>query len=90
MKNSGERWGGAINASLFLKEFAGDTPWVHLDIAGPCVSPKERGYLGKGATGMGVRTLVEYVRRRTSQLESSGATEEAPAPKPSRGGRAKG
>ncbi|WP_257458208.1 leucyl aminopeptidase [Archangium lipolyticum] len=90
MKNSGERWGGAINAALFLKEFVGDTPWVHLDIAGPSVSPKERGYLGKGGTGVGVRTLVEYVRRRASQLESSGAAEEAPAPKPSRGGRAKG
>ncbi len=89
MKNSGERWGGAINAALFLKEFVGDTPWVHLDIAGPSVSPKERGYLGKGGTGVGVRTLVEYVRRRATQLEGSEATE-APAPKPSRGSRAKG
>ena len=77
MKNSGERWGGAINAALFRKECVGDTPWVHLDIAGPSVSPKERGYLGKGATGVGVRTLVEYVRRRTAQLE---ATPAAPAP----------
>jgi leucyl aminopeptidase len=89
MKNSGERWGGAINAALFLKEFVGDTPWVHLDIAGPSVSPKERGYLGKGGTGVGVRTLVEYVRRRAEQLEGSEASE-APAPKPARGGRAKG
>ncbi|PTL82614.1 leucyl aminopeptidase [Vitiosangium sp. GDMCC 1.1324] len=89
MKNSGERWGGSINAALFLKEFVGDTPWVHLDIAGPSTSPKERGYLGKGGTGVGVRTLVEYVRRRTNQLEGSEAAE-APAPKPARGGRAKG
>jgi leucyl aminopeptidase len=65
MKNTGERWGGAINASLFLKEFVGDTPWVHLDIAGPSISPKERGYFGKGATGCGVRTLVEFVRQRS-------------------------
>jgi leucyl aminopeptidase len=64
MKNSGERWGGAINAALFLREFVGDTPWVHLDIAGPSQSPKERGYYSKGATGVGVRTLVEWVRRR--------------------------
>lgn len=64
MKNSGERWGAAINAAIFLKEFVGTTPWVHLDIAGPSVSPKERGYLAKGATGVGVRTLVELVRRR--------------------------
>jgi leucyl aminopeptidase len=66
MKNSGERWGAAINAAIFLKEFVGDTPWVHLDIAGPSTSPKERGYFGKGATGVGVRTLVEFVRRRSS------------------------
>ncbi|MFN0062518.1 MAG: leucyl aminopeptidase [Myxococcaceae bacterium] len=64
MKNSGERWGGAINAALFLKEFVGKTPWVHLDIAGPSQSPKERGYNGKGATGVGVRTLVEWVMQR--------------------------
>ncbi|MBF5042559.1 leucyl aminopeptidase [Aggregicoccus sp. 17bor-14] len=70
MKNSGERWGGAINAAHFLREFVGETPWVHLDIAGPSQSPKERGYHGKGATGVGVRTLVELVRRRTSELES--------------------
>jgi leucyl aminopeptidase len=80
MKNSGERWGGAINASLFLKEFVGDTPWVHLDIAGPSTSPKERGYLNKGATGVGVRTLVEWVRRRA-------ATEPA---KPNKAKRARG
>ncbi len=40
MKNSGERWGGAINAALFLKEFVGETPWVHLDIAGPSRAPR--------------------------------------------------
>ncbi|MFT3836809.1 MAG: leucyl aminopeptidase [Myxococcaceae bacterium] len=68
MKNAGERWGGASNAALFLKEFVGTTPWVHLDIAGPSQSPKERGYYGKGATGVGVRTLVELVRRRAAEL----------------------
>jgi leucyl aminopeptidase len=66
MKNSGERWGGAINAAIFLREFVGNTPWVHLDIAGPSTSPKERGYFSKGATGVGVRTLVEFIRRRAS------------------------
>jgi leucyl aminopeptidase len=70
MKNVGERWGGAINAAVFLKEFVGETPWVHLDIAGPSQSPKERGYFSKGATGVGVRTLVEYVRRRSAELEA--------------------
>lgn len=63
MKNSGTRWGGAISAALFLEEFVGDTPWVHLDIAGPSTSDKERGYVAKGGTGVGVRSLVELVRR---------------------------
>jgi leucyl aminopeptidase len=67
MKNSGERWGAAINAAVFLREFVGETPWVHLDIAGPSTSPKERGYHGKGATGVGVRTLVEFIRRRAAE-----------------------
>jgi leucyl aminopeptidase len=66
MKNSGERWGAAINAAVFLREFVGATPWVHLDIAGPSSSPRERGYLTKGATGVGVRTVVEFIRRRAS------------------------
>jgi leucyl aminopeptidase len=70
MKNSGERYGSALNAAMFLKEFVGNTPWVHLDIAGPSQSPKERGYLSKGATGFGVRTFVELIRRRAQQLEA--------------------
>lgn len=79
MKNSGERWGGAINAALFLKEFVGDTPWVHLDIAGPSTSPKERGYFNKGATGVGVRTLVELVRQRTASPERPEERPEIPS-----------
>jgi leucyl aminopeptidase len=62
MKNTGERWGGAISAAHFLHAFAKDTPWAHLDIAGPSHSGKERGYVPKGGTGFGVRTLVEFVR----------------------------
>jgi leucyl aminopeptidase len=62
LKNSGERWGGAISAAHFLREFVGDTPWAHLDIAGPAHSGKERGYVAKGGTGVAVRTLVEFVR----------------------------
>jgi leucyl aminopeptidase len=77
MKNSGERWGGAINAAMFLKEFVGETPWVHVDIAGPSQSPKERGYYAKGATGVGVRTLAEFIRRRAESIASESAP---PAP----------
>ncbi len=64
MKNLGERWGGAITAAMFLREFVGDTPWAHLDIAGPSQAPRERGYHAKGATGVGVRTLAEFLSQR--------------------------
>jgi leucyl aminopeptidase len=62
LKNLGDRMGGAIAAGHFLHAFAGETPWAHLDIAGPSHSPKEYGYVAKGGTGFGVRTLVEFVR----------------------------
>ncbi len=62
MKNSGERWGSALSAGLFLQEFTGGVPWAHLDIAGPSHTGKERGYWSKGGTGVPVRTLVELVR----------------------------
>ena len=52
--------GGAITAALFLKEFAGDTPWVHIDIAGSAKSDEDFYENPKWATGAGVRTLVEY------------------------------
>jgi len=58
IKNTGGRWGGAITAAQFLAEFAEDTPWVHLDIAGTAQAEKDRTYLVKGATGAMVRTLV--------------------------------
>lgn len=61
IKNVGGKYGGAITAAQFLAEFVGDTPWVHLDIAGTNLSEKERGYLVKGATGVTVRTLVNLV-----------------------------
>jgi leucyl aminopeptidase len=60
LKNiSGGRYGGALTAGLFLKEFVGDVPWAHLDIAGPARSEEEDAYLTKGGTGFGVRTVVE-------------------------------
>ena len=58
VKNTGNRYGGAITAALFLSEFVDNTPWVHIDIAGTSLSSKESGYVVKGATGVGVRTLV--------------------------------
>jgi leucyl aminopeptidase len=61
IKNIGGRYGGAITAAQFLAEFVGETPWVHLDIAGTSFGDKERTYLVKGATGVPVRTLVNLV-----------------------------
>ncbi len=62
VKNIGsDRHGGALTAGLFLREFVGDVPWAHLDIAGPARSSDDDGYVRKGGTGWGVRTLVELV-----------------------------
>jgi leucyl aminopeptidase len=63
MKNTGERWGGALTAGLFLKEFVGDVPWVHVDLAGPSSADKESGHVAKGGTGFAVATIFEYLRR---------------------------
>jgi leucyl aminopeptidase len=59
--NVGPRGGGAITAGLFLKEFAGDRPWAHLDIAGPAFLEKDTPTGPKGATGAPVRTLLCYL-----------------------------
>ena len=56
--NVGGRWGGAITAAIFLKEFAEETPWVHLDIAGTAWLDENKPYLAKGPTGLPVRTLA--------------------------------
>ncbi|MEP7115091.1 MAG: leucyl aminopeptidase [Ilumatobacteraceae bacterium] len=59
MKNVGGPYGGAIIAALFLNEFVGDTPWAHLDIAGPMNSDADEGWLARGATGFGTRLLIQ-------------------------------
>jgi leucyl aminopeptidase len=61
MKNTGPRPGGSITAALFLKQFVKETPWAHLDVAGPVWNDKGNGYNPSGATGYGVRTLVNWV-----------------------------
>jgi leucyl aminopeptidase len=60
--NSGGRWGGAVTAAMFLKEFVGDTPWIHLDIAGVAWLEEAKPWIAKGPSGIPVRSLVEYVR----------------------------
>lgn len=61
MKNTGPRAGGSITAALFLKQFIKDTPWMHLDVAGPVWADSSYGVNNKGATGFPVRTLVNWV-----------------------------
>jgi len=56
--NIGSRWGGAITAAIFLKEFVEDVPWVHLDIAGTAYLDDAKPNMAKGPTGVAVRTLV--------------------------------
>jgi leucyl aminopeptidase len=67
VKNTGGRWGGAINASLFLKEFVGDTPWAHLDVAGTAFQETPTDLWPKGATGSPARTLIRYVETQAAR-----------------------
>jgi leucyl aminopeptidase len=62
IKNTGGRYGGAITAAMFLKEFAEDTPWIHLDIAGMAWMDEGKPWTAKGPTGVGVRSIIEWVR----------------------------
>ena len=62
MNTGGSRWGGAINAAMFLKEFVGETPWIHLDIAGVAWMEEQKPWIAKGPSGTPVRSLVEWVR----------------------------
>lgn len=62
IKNSGGKNGSLVTAGYFLKEFAGDTPWVHLDIAGTAWNDKDKPYMPKGATAIGVRLLLNFLK----------------------------
>ena len=61
MKNTGSRWGGAQTAGVFLQKFVKDVKWAHIDIAGVAFLEKAQKELGKGASGAGVRTLINYL-----------------------------
>jgi leucyl aminopeptidase len=63
MRNTGDRFGGAITAGLFLKTFAKDTPWVHVDLAGPASLSSSRPSQPRGGTGFAVASIVEYLAR---------------------------
>jgi leucyl aminopeptidase len=66
IKNTGGRWGGAITAAEFLKVFVEDTPWIHLDIAGLAWLEEGKPYIAKGPSGVGVRSILEWVRSYSS------------------------
>jgi leucyl aminopeptidase len=62
IKNTGGRYGGAINAAMFLKEFAEETPWIHLDIAAAAWNDDAKPWMASGPTGVAVRSVVEWIR----------------------------
>jgi leucyl aminopeptidase len=61
LKHTADRWGGSITAALFLREFVGTVPWVHIDIAGPSLSHRAYGIYSKGGTGHGVLTYLRLI-----------------------------
>jgi leucyl aminopeptidase len=65
IKNTGGRWGGAITAAMFLKEFVGEVPWIHLDIAGTAWLEEGKAWMPKGPSGVAVRTLVDVASNLT-------------------------
>jgi leucyl aminopeptidase len=78
IKNVGTRYGGALTAGLFLKEFVGaGIPWVHLDIAGPAFAEAADADVPQGGTGFGVRTLLQWLIDRSAVAGESAATDTA-------------
>ena len=66
VKNIGQRWGGAISAALFLKEFVGEIPWAHLDVAGTAFADRQTDYWPRGGTGSPARTIIRYIESQAS------------------------
>lgn len=80
LKNTGDGYGGSIAAALFLREFVGEVPWIHLDIAGPAYLSSPHGISPKGGTGFGVRTALEFIK----SYAGAEVGEAEPAAKPAR------
>ena len=68
IKNTGGRYGGASTAAEFLKVFAEDTPWIHLDIAGMAWVDDAKPFIAKGPSGIAVRSILEWVRSYQARL----------------------
>lgn len=70
IKNVGDgRWGGAITAAKFLENFIGNTPWCHLDIAGPAFLDKPKPWMDAGGTGCMVRTLIHWLKGPAGSID---------------------
>jgi len=74
VKNIGNRWGGAITAALFLKEFVGDVPWAHLDVAGTAFADRPTDVWPKGATGSPARTFIRYIETQAGKARRPART----------------
>ena len=61
MNTGGSRYGGATTAAMFLKEFVGDTPWIHLDIAGTAWIDEQKAWQSKGPSGVAIRSIIEWI-----------------------------
>ena len=70
VKNTGGRYGGAINAGLFLREFVGDVPWAHLDVAGTAFVENANEYWPRGGTGSPARTLIRYLEGQAGRARA--------------------
>ena len=66
IQHTGDRWGGSITAALFLREFVGEVPWIHCDVAAPVLYDRARGMYPKGGTGHPVLTFLEFVESLAS------------------------
>jgi leucyl aminopeptidase len=70
IKNVGDgRWGGAITAAKFLENFVGNTPWCHIDIAGPAFLDKPKPWLDAGGTGCMIRTLIDWLKGPAGSID---------------------
>jgi len=92
LKHTGEKFGGSITATLFLREFIGNVAnWIHCDIAGPAMGDRVRNWSPKGGTGHGVLTFLSLVEEsaRAAAATSAPAAPAAPAPAPAKAAPAK-
>ena len=80
IKHVADRWGGSITAALFLREFVGETPWIHVDLAGPSMANKPYNVYAKGGTGHGVLHVPPAHRGLRRAARRGGGSKPPPSP----------